>query len=181
MMPMRKIIVSEFVTLDGVMEEPEKWVPQFWNADLQKFKDEEQFASGALLLGRKTYEIFAAAWASRTGDLAESINNIQKHVVSATLKKTNWNNSAPLSKNFMEDISKLKQQVGKDMLVVGSAQLVRTLLQHSLIDELRLMISPIIVGKGMQLFGESDNPMNMNLVETKTFNSNVLLIYRHNK
>ena len=176
---MKRIIVSEFVTLDGVMEAPEKWYPPFWSKESQQFKDEEQFTSSALLLGRKTYEVFAETWPSRTGELADSINRVPKLVVSSTLKKLTWHNSTLIQKNMVEEVSKLKLQSGKDILVVGSGELVRTLLQHHLVDELRLILSPIVLGKGMRLFGESENPKKLNLVETKTFNSNVvLLIYQ---
>ena len=175
---MRKIIVSEFVTLDGVIEAPEKWFPQFWSPELQKFKDEEQFASGMLLLGRKTYEIFESAWTSRTGPLADSINNIQKQIVSKTLKKANWNNSTIIAENFVAEIIKLKQQEGRDILVVGSNKLVQTLLEENLIDELRLMVSPIITGSGERLFGETKKEKKLRLVETKMFAPNILLIYQ---
>jgi dihydrofolate reductase len=134
-----------------------------------------------LLIGRKTYEIFADTWVSRTGDLADSINSIPKNVVSTTLIKADWNNSTIINKNIIEEISKLKQQEGKDILVVGSAKLISTLLIHHLIDELRLMVSPIIVGTGMKLFGDNENPKNLKLVETKTFISNVLLVYQLDK
>ncbi len=160
---MRKIIVSEFITLDGVIEDPggaEKFERGGWTflfdrgADGAKFKQDELFACDALLLGRKTYEGFATAWPtmSSTGDFGMRMNSIRKFVVSKTLKKLEWNNSTLIGKDIFEEISKLKTQPGKDILVAGSAALVRALVQHNLVDEYRLMIFPIILGKGKTLF-----------------------------
>src|SRR2546426_12076331 len=149
---MRKIVVSEFVSLDGVVEDPggaEKfkhggWSFKFRDDQVPKYKLDELAASDALLLGRKTYEIFAAYWPKAKDDagFADKMNNLAKHVVSTTLKKADWNNSKLIRTNVADEVRKLKQQPGKDILVYGSAKLVNTLLQHDLVDELRLMVHP---------------------------------------
>lgn len=185
---MRKVIVSEFVTLDGVMEDPggaEKferggWAFQFVRGpEGDKFKVDELMASDALLLGRVTYDGFATAWPSRTGDFADKMNNMAKYVVSTTLKQTSWNNTTVIAGNIGEEVLKLKAMPGNDILVAGSAQLVHTLIQHNLVDEFRLMVFPIILGKGKRLFNDGSNMHAMWLVEAKPVGSGVLtLIYQ---
>lgn len=191
---MRKVIVSEFLTLDGVMEAPDKWSFQFFNDEAMKFKYDELFASGALLIGRVTYEIFAGAWPTLTdeedlrrvkeaGGDAESIeasmgegspfadrmNSIPKFVVSTTLKQAEWNNSTLIKGNVPEQVAKLKQQPGQDILVGGSCELVHTLMQHDLIDEYRLMVFPLVLGSGKRLFKDGSEKKILRLVETRTF------------
>ena len=185
---MRKIVVSEFVSLDGVMEDPggsEKskhgaWTFQYWNDEIGKFKLEELFASDALLLGRVTYQGFAAAWPSRTDEqgFAQWMNSIPKYVVSTTLKQLDWNNSRLIKGNLPDEILKLKQQSGKNILVNGSATLVRSLMQHDLIDEYRLLVYPVVLGDGKRLFKDGKNTK-LRLAETRTFPSGVVLLQYH--
>ncbi len=151
---MRKLVVTEFLSLDGVMEAPEKWTFQFWNDDLAKFKLDELFASDAHLLGRVTYQIFAGAWPSRSDEegFADRMNSLPKYVVSTTLKKAEWKNSHLIRENSAAEILKLKQQPGRNILVAGSATLVQTLIQHDLIDEYHFLVFPIVLGGGKRLF-----------------------------
>jgi dihydrofolate reductase len=177
---MRRIVVSEFVTLDGVMEDPggaEKfdrggWAFQFdRGAEGDKFKVDETFASDALLLGRVTYQGFAAAWPSRSGEFADKMNEMPKYVVSTTLERAEWNNSTLIKGNIVEEISRLKVMPGEDILVAGSAQLVQTLMQRDLVDEYRLMVFPVILGQGKRLFNEGSEIIALRLVEAKPVGS----------
>jgi dihydrofolate reductase len=179
---MRKIIVSEFVSLDGVMEEP-AWTAPYWNGEIAKFKFDELFASGALLLGRVTYQGFAAAWPSRTDEqgYADRMNSLPKFVVSTTLQKAEWNDSRLIKENVAEEVSKLKQQPGQDILLFGSGTLAQTLMQHDLVDQYNLLLYPVVLGKGKRLFRDG-NIATLKLVETKTFSSGVVaLVYRPDK
>ncbi len=174
---MRKVIASEYLTLDGVMEEPGKWSFQFWSEEAAKFKFDELFASDALLLGRVTYQGFAAAWPTMTdtGEFGERMNSLPKHVVTTTLPELEWN-STPIKENIAEEVSRLKQQPGQDILIYGSADLIHTLMQHDLIDEYRLMVYPIVLGSGKRLFREGSETKVLKLVETKTFSSGVVVL-----
>ena len=174
---MRKLVVSEFVTLDGVAEEPGKWSFPFWSEEISKFKFDELFSSDALLLGRVTYQGFAAAWPSMTDEAgyAKRMNSFPKHVVSRTLEKLEWNNSHLIKGDVERELSKLKQQPGQDLLVFGSGQLVHALMQYELVDEYRLLVYPIILGSGKRLFSDA-NKATLKLVETKTFSSGVVLL-----
>ncbi len=172
---MRRVIASEFVTLDGVMEEP-SWTFQFWTEEIARFKFNELFASDALLLGRVTYQGFAAAWPSMTDEegFADRMNSLPKHVVSTTLEEPfEWNNSTLIKGNVAEEVSELKQQPAQDLLIYGSGELVNTLIQHDLIDENRLMVYPIVLESGTRLFKEGVNTT-LALVETKSFESSVV-------
>jgi dihydrofolate reductase len=183
---MRKIIVSEFVTLDGVMEDPggaEKtkhggWSFQFFNEEYMKYKFDELFASDALLLGRVTYQGFAAAWPSMMDEegFADRMNSLPKFVVSTTLEKVEWNNSRLIKENIAEEISGLKQQPGQDILVAGSGTLVQTLMHHDLIDEYRLMVHPVVLGSGKRLFGDGTDMKVLRLTDTRTFSSGVVVL-----
>jgi dihydrofolate reductase len=176
---MRKVVVSMFLSLDGVMEEP-SWTIPYWNDEIAKFKLDELFASDALLLGRVTYQGFAAAWPSRTDEagFAERMNSLPKYVVSTTLKEAAWNNSSLIQDNIPEAVSNLKQQLGQDILVCGSGMLVETLLQHELIDEIRLLIYPVLVGSGKRLFKDGSRAT-LSLIESRPVGSGVvLLIYQ---
>ncbi|USG66112.1 dihydrofolate reductase family protein [Brevibacillus ruminantium] len=182
---MRKIIVSEFVSLDGVMEDPQ-WTFQFNTDEQNQFKYDELKECDTLLLGRVTYEGFAAAWPKVTNKVAEGVvvpddfadrmNNYPKFVVSTTLQEVSWNNSRLIRGNLVEEVSKLKQLPGKDILVAGSCQLVNTLMEHHLIDEYRLMVFPIVVGNGKRLFRDHDDMKVLKHVETKTFRSGVAVL-----
>ena len=174
---MRKIVVTEFVSLDGVMEDP-RWTFKYWNDEIANFKGEESEASDALLLGRVTYEGFAAAWPQRNDEGAEYFNNVRKYVVSETLEEPlEWNNSVLIKDNVVERISALKQQDGKDIMVHGSGTLAQTLMQHDLVDRYRLLVYPLVLGGGKRLFGEN-TPATLKLLESRSFSSGVVaLIY----
>jgi dihydrofolate reductase len=186
---MSKVVVSEFVTLDGVMEDP-SWTFQFSSEEQEKFKFKELSVSDALLLGRTTYEGFAAAWPNmmdqyegprraELGEYAYMMNGYPKHVVSTTLEEPlKWNNSTLIKGNVAEAVSRLMQQPGKDILIFGSGDLVSTLMQHDLIDQYRLMVFPIVVGSGKRLFRDGSDTIVLRLVETKTFGSGVVVTYQ---
>lgn len=177
---MRKIVVSEFLSLDGVMEDPggaEKfehggWTRSYWSDEIGMFKFEELMASDAMLLGRVTYEGFAAAWPSQKdeGGFADKMNNMTKYVVSTTLNKADWTNSHLIKSNVVEEISKLKQQPGENILVAGSAKLIQTLIKSNLVDEYRLLIYPVILGSGKRLFNDL-NMTTLKLVDSKAYPS----------
>jgi len=177
-MNMRKVIVSEYMSLDGVMEEPGHWSFQFWSEEAAQFKYNELFASDGLLLGRVTYQGFAAAWPTMpdTGEYGERMNGFPKFVVSTTLEKVEWNNSTLIKGNIAEEVSKLKQQPGQDILVFGSGELVQTLMQHDLIDEYRFMVYPVMLGSGRRLFGDEIGKKVLKLIETKTFSSGIVVL-----
>ena len=174
---MRKIIVTEFLTLDSVMEEPQNWSFPYWTDEIGKFKHDELFASDGQLLGRVTYEGFAAAWPGRTDKegFADRINSLPKYVVSTTLKEAAWNNSKIIKKNAAEEIQKLKEQPGQDILVHGSATLVHTLMQHDLIDEYRLLVFPLVLGTGKRHFKDGVSAK-LKLIESKIYSSGVVLL-----
>ena len=168
---MRKIIASEFITLDGVMEDPggaEKferggWAFQFERGPVgDKFKLDEVMSSDALLLGRVTYEEFASAWPSRTGEFADKMNGMAKYVVSTTLQKPIWNNTIMIKNNIPEEVTQLKGMPGEDILIAGSGKLFNTLMRAGLIDEYRLMVYPVILGKGKRLFNQEIDMLALN-------------------
>ena len=174
---MSRIVVSEFVTLDGVMQDPggaEKTERGGWAFRFQrgpegdKFKLDELMASDALLLGRVTYQGFAAAWPSMTGEFADKMNTMTKYVVSTTLEKAEWNNSVLIRENVLEAIARLMGAPGGDVLVAGSARLVQTLVRHDLVDEYRLMLYPVVLGKGKLLFSDWNERRDLRLVEART-------------
>ncbi len=173
---MRKLVVTEFLSLDGIMEDP-AWTFKYWNDDIAKFKGEETTASDALLLGRVTYQGFAAAWPGRQDEGADYFNGVRKYVVSTTLDKVEWNNSMLVKGDILEEITKLKQQDGKDIIVHGSATLVQTLIQHDLVDRYRLLVYPVVLGKGKRLF-QDDTKATLKLVEVKAFGDVTALVYQ---
>ena len=172
---MRRIIVSMFVTLDGVMETPEKWVPPFATKAIDTLEFDETREAGTLLIGKRTYQIFAESWPSRTGELAERMNGPPKYVVSTTAEKLQWNNSHQITGDVGETIAKLKYQPGQNILVVGSGALVQTLMHQNLIDEYRLLVYPIVLGKGKRLF-HNGTPARLKLSETRAFDTGVVLL-----
>ncbi len=189
---MRRVIVSEFVSLDGVIEDPGGaresdrggWSFQADRGpEGDKFKFDELAAADALLLGRVTYEGFAAAWPQmeeQTGEYGAWMNGYPKHVASRPLEEPlEWNNSTLIEGDVAEGVSKLKQQDGKDILAFGSGELVRTLMEHDLIDEYRLMVFPIVVGKGKRLFGDTEETKAMKLVNTKQVSPDGVLIHTY--
>ena len=173
---MRNIVVTEFLSLDGVMENP-AWTFPYWNDEIAQFKGDETNASDALLLGRVTYEGFAAAWPGRTDPGADYFNSVRKYVVSTTLNTAEWNNSTLIKDNIVDAIANLKQQDGKDITVHGSGQLVQTLIANNLVDVFRLLIYPVVVGTGKRLFKEGSTA-NLKLVSSQTFGDVTALMYR---
>jgi dihydrofolate reductase len=183
-----RIVVTEFVSLDGVMEAPgggEDFRHGGWTFEInrgdegEKFKLDETRASAALLLGRVTYEGFAKAWPSREGEFADKFNTMPKYVVSSTLENPEWNNSTVLKGDVAEEVAKLKQKQEGDIVVHGSAQLVQTLLEHDLVDELRLMVFPVVLGSGKRLFGETSDKKSLRLADSNVVGDGVtILIYR---
>lgn len=173
---MRNLVVTEFVSLDSVMENP-AWTFPYWNDEIAAFKGEETDAADALLLGRVTYEGFAAAWPNSPDEGAPYFNSVRKYVVSNTLDKAEWNNSVIISGDVVREIQTLKQSVGRDIMVHGSGTLVQTLLQHGLVDRVRLLVYPVVLGTGKRLFADG-TAATLQLLETRAFSSGVTaLIY----
>jgi dihydrofolate reductase len=182
-----RIVVTEFVSLDGVMEDPggaENFKHGGWSFEIargeegDKFKLDEAFSSEALLLGRVTYEGFAAAWPSREGEFADKFNRMPKYVVSSTLDEPEWNNSTVLKGNVKEEVEKLRREQDGDIVVHGSAQLAQTLIEDDLVDELRLMVYPVVLGSGKRLFGETSDKKPLRLVDSKVVGDGVsILVY----
>ena len=185
---MGRIVVTEFVSLDGVMEDPGGaedfkyggWAFEFARGDEgEKFKLDEAADSAALLLGRVTYEGFAAAWPSREGEFADKFNSMPKYVVSSTLGDAEWNNSTVIKGDVPGQVAKLKDEIDGNIVVHGSARLVQTLLEHDLVDELRLMVFPVVLGSGKRLFGETSDKKPLRLVDSKAVGDGVtILIYQ---
>ena len=176
----RTLAATLFMTLDGVVEAPDKWSFPFWSDETGKFKSDELRATDALLLGRVTYEGFAAAWPGRKDEegFADRFNSIPKYVASKTLKKLEWNNSHLIKGDLAAEVSKLKQQPGRDVVIHGSPTLIRSLLPHDLIDEYRLLVYPIVLGRGKRLFDEASQAK-LKLAESETFSKGVVkLVYR---
>jgi dihydrofolate reductase len=185
-----RIVITEFVSLDGVVEAPgggESFKHGGWSFDISrgeegdKFKLDETLASEALLLGRVTYEGFAAAWPSRTDEagFADKFNSMPKYVVSSTLEDPEWNNSTVLKGDIVEEVAKLKQEQDGDIVVHGSPQLVQTLIEHDLVDEYRLMVFPVVLGSGKRLFGETTDKKSLRLVDSKVVGDGVaILVYQ---
>jgi dihydrofolate reductase len=182
-----RIIVTEFVSVDGVMEDPGGaesfrhggWSFQFDRGEEgNRFKLDEALSSAALLLGRVTYEGFAAAWPSREGEFAEKFNTMPKFVVSSTLERPEWSNSTVLKGDVAEEVAKLRQEQDGDIVVHGSAQLVQALIEQDLVDELRLMVFPVVLGAGKRVFGETSDKKALRLVDSKVVGDGVaILVY----
>jgi dihydrofolate reductase len=184
---MSRVVVSEFVSIDGVMEDPggaENYRHGGWTFEIDrgeegdKFKLDEVFEAEALLLGRVTYEGFAAAWPTITDDVgfAEKMNAMPKYVVSSTLEEAGWSNSIVLSGDVHDEVARLKGEVDGVILVAGSAQLVQTLLEHDLVDELRLMIFPVALGPGKGLFGELSDKKPLRLTDLRQVGDGVAIL-----
>jgi dihydrofolate reductase len=173
-----RLVATEYVSVDGVMDEPGHWSFAFWSEEASKFKEEELHATDALLLGRVTYEGFAAAWPTMkdTGEFGERMNSIKKYVVSSTLTNPTWNNTTVIAGDPVEEIKKLRAQPGKDLLLSGSSTLVRSLIPHDLIDEFRLMVHPIVLGKGKRLFHGDEPERVLQLTGVKQFPSGVTVL-----
>jgi len=176
---MGKIIISTNVSLDGVVQDPDGeegfrlggWFSQFGDKDLEawaKVELEEALGAEALLLGRRSDEWFASRWLSRSGEFADRLNSLPKYVVSSTIEKPKWNNSTVLKGDVVNEVSKLKQELDGDILVYASYQLGRTLIEHDLVDELRLVVFPVVLGAGERLFGETSDKKSLRLLHTRT-------------
>jgi dihydrofolate reductase len=181
---MGRIVVTEFLSLDGVMQAPggEEFKYKGWSFEFDrgeegnKFKMDEVIESEALLLGRVTYEGFAAAWPSREGEFADKFNNMPKYVVSSTLENPDWNNSTVLKGDVVDQVSKLKNEVDGDIYVHGSCQLAQTLIENDLVDELHLMVFPVVLGTGKRLFGETSDKKPLKLVDSRVVGEGVAIL-----
>ena len=184
---MGRIVVTEFVSLDGVTEDPggaEDFKYGGWTFEIPRgdegdqFKVDETMASEALLLGRVTYEGFAKAWPTREGDFADKFNSMPKYVVSSTLEDPEWTNTTVLEGNLVDEVAKVKKQHEGDIVVHGSMQLVEALLENDLVDELRLMVFPVVLGSGKRLFGETSDKKPLKLSDSKVVGDGVaILVY----
>ena len=181
---MGRIVVTEFISLDGVIEDPggsENFKHSGWSFQISRgdegdrFKLDETMGSEALLLGRRTYEGFAAAWPSREGEFAEKFNSMPKYVVSSTLQEPEWTNSTVISGDLRDEVEKIRAQHDGDIVVHGSAMLVQGLLERDLVDEIRLMIFPVVLGGGKRLFGETTDKKRLRLVDSKTVGDGVAI------
>jgi dihydrofolate reductase len=185
---MGKIVVTEFISLDGVVEDPggsEDFKYGGWSFEFSrgeegdKFKLDEALEAEALLLGRVTYEGFADAWPTRSGEFADRFNSMPKYVVSSTLEDASWNNSTVIEGDVAKAVRELRDQLDGNIVVHGSVQLVRYLFEHDLVDELRLMVFPVVLGSGKSLFGETTEKKTLELVDSKTVGDGVSIqIYR---
>jgi dihydrofolate reductase len=175
---MGRVVVSEFVSLDGVIQDPTGeegfrhggWFFQVADEDRDARAEvmlDEALGAEAFLLGRRTYEFLAARWPSRSGELADRLNSLPKYVVSSTVKTPDWNNSTVLNGDVVHQVSKLRQGLDGDIVVPGSLQLVRSLTEHELVDELRLIVHPVVLGAGERLFDTTKDKQGMHLLETR--------------
>jgi dihydrofolate reductase len=182
---MGKIVISENVTLDGVVQDPtgeEGFARGGWFGQIKDRPDVARLAlydalhAEALLLGRRSYEFFAARWPSRSGELADRLNSLPKYVVSSTLEDPDWNNSTVLKGAAVDEVSKLKQELDGEILVLASFQLLRALMERDLVDELRLKIFPVVLGAGERLFGETNNTKPLRLLDNHTIDDGVAFL-----
>ena len=176
---MGKIVISQNITLDGVVEDPTGeegfrhggWFEQYMGSDREqwaKVETEEALQAEALLLGRRSDEYFGSRWNSQTGEWADRLNSLPKYVVSSTLEDPVWNNSTVLKGEVLSEVSKLKQELDGEIVVYASRQLVRTLMEHDIVDELRLTVYPVVLGSGERLFGETSDKKSLRLVNART-------------
>jgi dihydrofolate reductase len=182
---MARLIVTEFISLDGVIEAPgggEAFRHGGWSFDIQRGKEGDQFKveetqqTEALLLGRVTYQGFAAAWPTRTGEFADKFNSMPKYVLSSTLKAPAWNNTTVLTGPVREEVSRLKARVAGDIVVHGSATLAQALIEHDLVDQLRLMVFPVVLGSGKRLFGATSDKKRWRLAASRTVGDGVVIL-----
>jgi dihydrofolate reductase len=184
---MGKLVVTTNVSLDGVVQDPDGqegfrlggWFGQFGGKDLDgwtKVETEEALQAEAMLLGRKSDEWFATRWQDRTGEWADRLNSLPKYVVSSTLSEPRWTNSTLLHGDVAKEVTQLKQEIGGDILIYASYQLVQTLIEHGLVDEFRLVIFPVVLGAGKRLFGESSDKTPLRLVRTQTIGEGLPLL-----
>lgn len=173
---MRKIVAGLYVSLDGVFEAPETWHFPYFNDEMSQTIASQMAAADTMLLGRRTYEVFAAYWPDQGSDveLADQINSTRKLVASTTLESVEWQNSALIKGDVAEELRRLKDEPGKDISITGSGTLVRSLLRDGVLDELRLLVHPIIVGSGKRLFEDGADRVPLKLIESRTFTTGVL-------
>jgi dihydrofolate reductase len=173
-----RLVATEYLSLDGVFEEPGHWSGPFFNDEAAQFKWDELQASDAQLLGRKTYAGFAAAWPSMKDEagFADKMNTMPKYVVSSTLDKLEWSGSRLIKGNVAEEIRRLKEEPGRDLLLAGSAQLFNALMKENLIDLYRFMLHPVVLGSGERLFAEGGDKKAFTLTQTKTFRSGIVIL-----
>jgi dihydrofolate reductase len=173
---MRKIVAGLFVSLDGVVEAPERWQGPYANDEMGRTVGAQMAAADTMLLGRRTYEEFAAYWPNQGSDVpfADQMNNIPKLVVSTTLKTVEWHNSTLITGDVVEELTKLKQQPGKNINITGSATLVQSLLRDGLLDELGLLVCPLVVGRGVRLFEGMSDQVALELLDATPFSTGVL-------
>lgn len=182
---MRKLVVAESLTLDGVFECPDKspddtfvhagWTEPYANEEQMQYISENMAGGDALLLGRVTYQRLQAGWESQSGPFADYMNDVKKYVVSTTLKKAEWNNSTLIQGNIAEEVAKLKEQPGKDIAVLGSSVLAKTLIKHDLVDEYRLLLYPLVLGSGKRFFEDGDKAP-LQLQKAKSFSTGVTVL-----
>jgi dihydrofolate reductase len=172
---MRRIIESTLVSVDGVIGDPQLWAMDYRDKEVQQDALERLSGSDAMLMGRRTYEVFAATWPAQTGDFADRMNSIPKYVFSSTLERADWNNSTIVRGDVVAEVAKLKEQDGQDLAIYGHGLLSQTLLEHGLLDELRLSIHPLLVGRGKLLFREGETTP-LKLVATKTLGTGVAVL-----
>ena len=173
-----RLVATEYLSLDGVFEEPGHWSGPFFGEEAGQFKWAELQASDAQLLGRKTYQGFAAAWPKMpdTGEFGEKMNGMTKYVISSTLDKVDWSGSELIRGNLADEVRKLKEQPGRDLLLAGSAQLFNALMQENLIDVYRFMLHPIVLGKGKRLFADGGHERILDLTETQRFSTGIVIL-----
>ena len=169
---MRKLVESTFVTLDGVISSPQEWGPPYWDDEHAQYARDLLFSADALLLGRKTYEGFAQAWPSRTGDISDRINSLPKYVASRTLDDATWN-ATIIKGDVAAEVPKLKAEPGENILKYGTGELSRTLLEHKLVDEYHFWIFPVVAGSGERLFEGAAT--SLALIDTTTFGSGIVV------
>jgi len=173
---MRRILESTRVSLDGVIGNLQAWGMDYLDADAQKAATAQLSRSDAMLMGRNTYQALSTAWSTREGQFAETINAIQKYVISSTLRSTDWNNSTILGGDVITEVTELKQQDGKDLTIYGHGPLGQTLLEHGLLDEIRLSVHPIIVGTGTLFYRDAPKKTELELVGSESLPSGVIVL-----
>lgn len=183
---MRKLIVSEMLTLDGVYEGPAKtsnepfeyagWAESYASQEQMEYVSKNTSGEGVMLFGRLTYEHMKAGWADQSGPVADYMNNMTKYVVSSTMKKPDWKNTYLLSGDVVEAVRKLKQESDKDIAILGSGMLARALMEHDLIDVYMLLVYPLVLGRGKKFFGETQAKFGLKLVDSKAFSTGVMML-----
>lgn len=176
---MRKIVVAEFVSADGVMEAPDTWQFPFQTEEMGAITERQTHEADAFLLGRATYEVFAGFWPAMTNNefgVADKWNNAPKYVVSTTLQKADWNNSTLITSNVIEQIRALKQQADGVIGIIGSATLVHSLLDAGLVDEIQVLVHPLVLGKGVRLFADGSHPSSLKLTDSKILSNGVVFL-----